>query len=333
MNDRCVVARRSARTATVWPGSRAATIAWTLGHRRSPCGRRSTRPRSPLLSPGVRRRAPRRSRRGRDAARRRTVAPLTPRYASLTWPPRSSRGRNSLAVSIGTANAIPTLPVPPSPPVSICELIPITRPVASSSGPPELPGLIGASVWITLSMLNPFGRLDLTLERRHDPARQRPVEAERVADRERRIADPDRRSSRRAGADGHCGTPLMSTFSSARSLSGSCPDDGRRPADVVLELRRSRRSAVRALDHVVVGEDPALAVDQEARPGRDAALLLRETGRTGPGPARSPGRARTRRRGRRGRRSRAASGRTSCSRRAGPRPAPPRRSSSCRGGR
>ena len=37
----------------------------------------------------------------------------------------------------------------PLPPVAICELMPITRPAASSSGPPELPGLIAASVWIT----------------------------------------------------------------------------------------------------------------------------------------------------------------------------------------
>ena len=30
----------------------------------------------------------------------------------------------------------------------ICALMPITRPRASNSGPPELPRLIGASVWI-----------------------------------------------------------------------------------------------------------------------------------------------------------------------------------------
>jgi hypothetical protein len=55
----------------------------------------------------------------------------------------------------GTAKPIPTLPWLPA--VAICELTPITRPRASSSGPPELPGLIGASVWMTLSMLKPLG--------------------------------------------------------------------------------------------------------------------------------------------------------------------------------
>ncbi len=35
------------------------------------------------------------------------------------------------------------------PPVAIWELIPTTSPSAPSSGPPELPGLIAASVWMT----------------------------------------------------------------------------------------------------------------------------------------------------------------------------------------
>ena len=35
---------------------------------------------------------------------------------------------------------------------AICSLMPITWPLESSSGPPELPGLIDASVWIALSM-------------------------------------------------------------------------------------------------------------------------------------------------------------------------------------
>ena len=50
------------------------------------------------------------------------------------------------AESIGTAN--PTPSKPDSPLERIWALIPITRPRASKSGPPELPWLIGASVWI-----------------------------------------------------------------------------------------------------------------------------------------------------------------------------------------
>ena len=45
----------------------------------------------------------------------------------------------------GIAKPTPSLP-PES--LSICVLTPITWPSVSISGPPELPWLIGASVWI-----------------------------------------------------------------------------------------------------------------------------------------------------------------------------------------
>ena len=59
-------------------------------------------------------------------------------------------------MSIGIANPMPTLPLP-LPPVAICELMPITRPFASSRGPPELPGLMAASVWIAWPIVNVLG--------------------------------------------------------------------------------------------------------------------------------------------------------------------------------
>ena len=62
-----------------------------------------------------------------------------------------------LAVSIGTAKPMPTLPWLPLPPVAIWELMPITFPVASMSGPPEFPGLIGASVCSTSSISKLLG--------------------------------------------------------------------------------------------------------------------------------------------------------------------------------
>ena len=43
--------------------------------------------------------------------------------------------------------------------VAICELTPITSPSVFRSGPPELPGLIGASIWITWSIGDPFGEV------------------------------------------------------------------------------------------------------------------------------------------------------------------------------
>ena len=62
----------------------------------------------------------------------------------------------------GVAKPMPELE--PSPPtvvllVSIWSLRPSTSPSALSSGPPELPGLIGASVWIAPGIVQPFGAL------------------------------------------------------------------------------------------------------------------------------------------------------------------------------
>src|SRR5919201_127287 len=58
-------------------------------------------------------------------------------------------------VETGTAKPTPALESPLS--VLICELTPITRPLESSSGPPELPGLIAASVWMALEIGKPLG--------------------------------------------------------------------------------------------------------------------------------------------------------------------------------
>ena len=57
-------------------------------------------------------------------------------------------------MSTGIAKPTPLLE-PDS--LAIWELIPITWPVASSSGPPELPGLIAASVWTTPEIVWPLG--------------------------------------------------------------------------------------------------------------------------------------------------------------------------------
>ena len=82
------------------------------------------------------------------------VAPHLISVSDADKPVRETR-RGRRAVSIGTAKPIPTLPLPP-PPVSICELMPITSPALSISGPPELPGLIAASVWITSLIAKPL---------------------------------------------------------------------------------------------------------------------------------------------------------------------------------
>ena len=51
----------------------------------------------------------------------------------------------SLATSTGMAKPTPSLPPEAE---AMAVLIPMTLALASASGPPELPGLIGASVWM-----------------------------------------------------------------------------------------------------------------------------------------------------------------------------------------
>ena len=54
------------------------------------------------------------------------------------------------ARSMGTDRPTPELePVR----LRICVLMPTTRPSRSTRGPPELPGLIGASVWTTFGIV------------------------------------------------------------------------------------------------------------------------------------------------------------------------------------
>ena len=71
----------------------------------------------------------------------------TPSSGCATFWPAISWDVIDLTVLLGIANPTPSFP-PES--LSIWELTPITFPLVSSSGPPELPWLIAASVWIAL---------------------------------------------------------------------------------------------------------------------------------------------------------------------------------------
>ena len=75
------------------------------------------------------------------------------------------------------------------------ELIPTTAPVMSTSGPPELPGLIAASVWIAGYVVELPSSSEPTLtgrfERADDAAGDGGVEAERRADGDHALADPE----------------------------------------------------------------------------------------------------------------------------------------------
>ena len=80
-----------------------------------------------------------------------------------------------------------------SPPVAICELMPITRPVGVEQ---RAAGVAGVDRRVGLDDVvdrEAAGGLDAALQRRDDAGGERAVEPERVADRHRRVADPDRR--------------------------------------------------------------------------------------------------------------------------------------------
>ena len=90
------------------------------------------------------------------------------------------------AMSIGMAKPMPLLFV------AIAVLMPMMAPLASSSGPPQLPGLIAASVWMRLLRFVAVG-LDAAALRRDDAAGDRVgVGAQRAADRDDQLADLER---------------------------------------------------------------------------------------------------------------------------------------------
>ena len=88
-------------------------------------------------------------------------------------------GTIDLIVLEGMAKPMPSLP-PDS--LSICALTPTTSPAPFRSGPPELPWLIAASVWMESLMVKLFGDVICRLQCADDPARHRALEPERAAD-------------------------------------------------------------------------------------------------------------------------------------------------------
>ena len=167
-------------------------------------------------------------------------------------------------MSTGTAN-----PTPSPPPLDdlICELMPITRPRALSSGPPELPRLIAASVWIASPMRN---WVSDSMSR--SSAEMTPTDSDCSSPNGDPIAatgDPTSRSREEPSWSGVSVSPSGSIFSRPTSAFRSVPTifaGTRLPSancdvDVAgaVELGRLAEHDVR------VGRDVALAVEHEAR--------------------------------------------------------------------
>jgi hypothetical protein len=159
----------------------------------------------------------------------------------------------------GIANPMPGACAPPSSAsVAASVGIPITAPSRSTSAPPELPGLIAALVWMTDGSTTPLPSRTVrpTAETIVGDARPQP---ERVADREREVADLD------LGRVGECRRARLRVAQ---------PDHG----EVVLGVGAHERGALlraarkrdlellRVADDVSVRDDVAVSVEDDAGP-------------------------------------------------------------------
>src|SRR4051794_14799723 len=147
-------------------------------------------------------------------------APARPSPPRAILPFLISFGTTSLIVSEGTAKPTPELE-----PLcdAICELTPITRPAASSSGPPELPGLIAASVCTAPGIEKPLGA---SISRPRAETMPVVTVPERPNGEPMAIvASPGRSELEDASCSGFVppSTFLGSIESTARSLEGSLP--------------------------------------------------------------------------------------------------------------
>ena len=117
-------------------------------------------------------------------------------------------------------------------------LTPISRPLESRSGPPELPGLIAASVWITSRMMRPAG------ERNSRPSAlitptvsvwSSPNGLPTASTRR-----PTSRSAERPSASGTMRATGARIFSTARSFSGAAPTSRASQSDLSARVTENR---------------------------------------------------------------------------------------------
>ena len=147
-------------------------------------------------------------------------------------------------------------------------LMPTTSPAADTSGPPELPGLSAASVWMTSSIRRP-------LRDRSDRPSAETTPAVTVDSKPSGLPIATTRCPRFSVFElpsVAAGVPRGSAArSSARSMSGSSPSTS---ACVSPPSANFEPHAPRAADHMAVGQHQAVAGDDDAGAGPAAAVAL-----------------------------------------------------------
>ena len=141
-------------------------------------------------------------------------------------------------------------------------VMPITSPQRLSSGPPEFPGLMAASVWRSDTGRPAGGFGEELIQARYHPMGQRLVQAEGIADHHdvfshRVVSESPRASIGNCGAgDGSC------KRKTARSRMGSAP---RTVAGAVRPSSSVTVMPPMSKDHMGIGQDQALHTDDETR--------------------------------------------------------------------
>ena len=175
---------------------------------------------------------------------------------------------------IGTAKPRPMFPSA-RPFVKIIVLMPMTSPRRLSSGPPELPGLIAASVW-SISFVRP-SVVNGALRRADHADRHRPALVERVADRHHPVAGGHLRRVAELGFRQR----MVRLFGqlNQRAVGQRVLADQLGGIGLIVVLAEERHFDLgRVLDDVIVREDQAVLADDEPGAGGDRRLLARRRG-------------------------------------------------------
>ena len=172
------------------------------------------------------------------------------------------------AVLLATAKQIPCAPL------IMAVLMPTTSPFVATSGPPELPGLSAASVWMTSSIRRPLRARRLRPSAETTPAVTVDFEPEGIADRDDELAAPQGLRIAEPGGGRPAGR-----FGAQESQIG---------VGIVTEhlrlglaaLREGEARALRSAHDMAVGQDETVTGNDDA--GTDATAVASPSGALNP---------------------------------------------------